>query len=79
MYVRVGTVVTTAVVSRQQLWCQDNSCGVKRQGLRVRAVGCASYSRGGTVTGRLEAGGRSTQHSEWDKQHTVYYPPNLHR
>jgi len=34
----------------------DNSCGVKRQGTRLRAVGCASYSRGGTETGRLEAG-----------------------
>ena len=33
-----------------QLWC------LKRQGRRLRAVGCMSYSRGGTVTGRLEAG-----------------------
>ena len=29
---------------------------LKRQGTSLRAVGCASYSRSGTVTGRLEAG-----------------------
>ena len=71
--------LAAAVDERACRHSSDNNCGVKRQGLRVRAVGCASYSRGGTATGRLEAGGRPTQHSEWDKQHGVYYPPNLHR
>ena len=37
-----------------QLWC------LKRQSRRLRAVGCMSYSRGGTATGRLEAGQLNT-------------------
>ena len=42
---------------RQQLWC------LKRRGTSLRAVRCVSCSRGGTATGRLEAG--------WPAQHGV--------
>ena len=43
----------------------DNSCGLSNDKSRVcglRDAHCASYSRGGTVTSQLEAGGRPAQH-----------------
>jgi len=43
-----------ACVQKQQLWC------LKWQGTNLWAVGCVSYSRGGTATGRLEAGQLNT-------------------
>jgi len=39
-----------ACMQQQQLWC------LGQQDTHRQAVGCMSYSRGGTATGQLEAG-----------------------